>query len=144
MKVGYYDMARDYGTQGIESSHVHAMSQKNQSVQQAQLATAAEIHEKMSLGTLKGTGYALHTNDDSFAGGHAGYQPYGGLKEIPFSHYVNDFFPSSETVKQAQASAIQLINSYKSSPFSEVGVSPGVSIYPSKPNSRGVQMVYKK
>lgn len=120
VKVGFWDAAHDWGTQGIEDANVHSMSQPGQTQHQAEMGAAAEIQKNLDLGTLKGLGYALHTNDDSFAAGHAGYQSYSGLKDLPGSHYVNDWIPCCGSVKNAIWSASELIHNNTPSPFSGV------------------------
>jgi hypothetical protein len=62
--------------------------------------------------TCSGLARALHATQDSFARGHAGFQPWsGGL--VSLSHFYHDAYPSDAERADAVAASAALIRKYK-------------------------------
>jgi RHS repeat-associated protein len=115
------------GSQLIENSHTHAMTQgqryyeeifkirRIESVEQARQKMMAWISENLNNYRCdhKFLGFALHTIQDYSAGGH-GFQPWDGgwttfaIPDLP--HILEDTFPSAERRESAVADSVIAIN----------------------------------
>ena len=128
------DWSNDYDglpeAQLIENSHTHAMSQveryydlqlsafrikRLETEAQAKAKTIAWVSENLNHSSCdaKYLGYALHTVQDYFAGGHR-FGPWDGgwtpLAIPTFPHILMDTFPSQETKEAAIADSVNPIN----------------------------------
>ena len=99
------------GSQRPENSHWHAMrnGKANESVESAIRRTENYINEQLSRCNADGLGRALHAEQDKYAAGHRGYQPwYGG---IDLKHTWRDEIGGGEP--EAIAASISLIKRFK-------------------------------
>ena len=80
-----------------------------ESVESARIKTNNYINEQLHRCDESGLGRALHAEQDKWAGGHRGYQPwYGGFD---FDHMLDDLFGGGED--EAILASARLIRKFK-------------------------------
>jgi RHS repeat-associated protein len=99
------------GSQAPENAHWHAMSngRADESVESARGRTEKYINENLSKCNADGLGRALHAEQDKYAGGHRGYQPWYGRNN--WEHIWNDMTGGGET--EAVIASIKIIKRFK-------------------------------
>ncbi|MCL2306842.1 MAG: hypothetical protein FWC38_01110 [Proteobacteria bacterium] len=99
------------GSQNIENSHWHAMRPCHGSPEAAQRAFNSYIDASLKECTCEGLARALHAVQDSFARGHAGFQPWcGGTPSA--SHLWHDGNPSPQDRNGAINASAGLIRQF--------------------------------
>ena len=108
------------GAQLPENSFWHAMSDgtSGQTPAEAEVLFNNYVESQLASGTQEGLARALHAVQDSFAGGHAGFQPWDGGStslHIPsLSHILADTFPSPATLAKAVQASKDIIDKFNS------------------------------
>jgi RHS repeat-associated protein len=99
------------GSQKPENAFVHAMrnGRTGESVESARMKTDNYINEQMSRCNSAGLGRALHAEQDKWAGGHRGYQPWYG--KLTFEHWWKDATGGGED--EAVLASVRLIKKFK-------------------------------
>ena len=106
-------------SQDPANAHWHAMrdgTDPGSTAQGAQRAYLDYVDQSWKLCTCLGLARALHAVQDSFAEGHAGFQPWagGGFLGLPSpSHAYHDGYPSKGERGVATAASAELIRKYK-------------------------------
>jgi RHS repeat-associated protein len=113
--VTFADMASDFdwyrpGAQDPANSNWHSMAQPGQSAECAKAGAQAYINSQVATGTLKGLGFALHANEDSFARGH-GYAVWDG--DLTFAHVWADWTPTLGELQGAVSTDMAIIQSFR-------------------------------
>jgi RHS repeat-associated protein len=105
----------DDGTQGTDSSHRHAMCTKTKfshyTKEQCRRKTEEFVQSELSGCTLDGLANAIHAVQDSYAGGHAGYQTYDGL--VGPIHILQDLAPNRTHRSRMISDTNALIKAWK-------------------------------
>ncbi len=91
-------------TNRIQNAYWHAMSEPGESIESAMNRAESRIVLMLSQCNAESLGYALHTEQDKYAGGHMGYQPWYGDSIPSFAHWRADTF-HSDTAGAIAASA---------------------------------------
>ena len=106
------DMMFDFApkSQDIDNANAHSMARPGQSKYCAQQGALKFINGQLMTGTLMGLGAAMHTNEDSFAAGHA-YTEWDG--NLTWAHVVGDWFPSYSEVVNAVSTDLNVIDAYQ-------------------------------
>ena len=106
------DMMFDFApkSQDIDNANAHSMARPEQSKYCAQQGALKFINGQLMTGTLMGLGAAMHTNEDSFAAGHA-YTEWDG--NLTWAHVVGDWFPSYSEVVNAVSTDLNVIDVYQ-------------------------------
>jgi hypothetical protein len=101
-------------SQAPENAHMHAMTGPGLTPLAAQYRFFRYIDGELRRCTPEGLAGAIHAAQDYYAGGHKGFQTYGGFLEAlsPF-HFVPDFMPSPDDQTAATMAARNLIRRYK-------------------------------
>jgi hypothetical protein len=99
-------------SQRPENAAWHAMSngEVNESAQSARRNTEEYINENLRKCNAEGLGRALHAEQDKYAGGHRGYQPWYG-KGGRVKHWLKDETGGGEW--EAVRASIALIKRFK-------------------------------
>jgi hypothetical protein len=82
----------------------------NESVESAISKTKKHIHSKLGECNAESLGWALHAEQDKYAGGHRGYQP-GYTHSNRLEHWKKDAFGRGHD--EAIAASVQLIKKFK-------------------------------
>lgn len=116
---GYDPLSADYiaatdvgfdfspGSQSIANANWHSMATPGQSKACAQVGARNFINSQLGTGTLIGLGAALHTNEDSFARGHA-YSEWNG--HLTWAHFAADWLPSYSEMVNAVSTDLDVID----------------------------------
>jgi hypothetical protein len=100
----------DWNTQTVEYSHTHAMSFPNEHPWDAEKAVNSIIRNNLHRCTAEGLGWALHTVQDKYPRGHAGYREFNGFGDVSmFFHTWDDWFPSEARKAAALAATKKAI-----------------------------------
>lgn len=102
------------GSQAPENSHWHAMgdgTNPNETAETARRKYEDFVDQQWKSCTCGGLARALHAVQDSFAGGHAGFQLWGGGVPSP-SHVRQDFYPPESARNGAVNATSDLIRKY--------------------------------
>lgn len=116
LRLGWYNAFHDFvsGSQDAQNANWHAMATPDQTREEAAVGTSAFIATMLASGTFPDAGRALGADNDRFAAGHAGYQTYDGLTSLfttseGWHHMIGDWFPSTESVRAAISSGVDLL-----------------------------------
>ena len=103
------------GSQSPANAIWHGMrngKDPNATPQSAQQAFNQYVHGQWTSCTCEGLARAIHATQDSFAGGHSGFQPWSGGIPSP-SHVWQDSWPTSEQSNDAVQASADLIRDYE-------------------------------
>jgi hypothetical protein len=104
------------GSQTIPFAYLHAMAQPGQSAAAAAKQSDDYIYSEIGKCNCTALGYALHTAQDSAAGGHQ-YQTYYGPKSMwsfgGLIHFIRDYWPSEDRRAEAIAKSRSVVSQYK-------------------------------
>lgn len=103
------------GSQAPRNAHWHAMrdgTNPNATVESARRDYNGFVNEQWKTCTCEGLARAMHAVQDSFARGHAGFQPWNGGVPTP-AHAHADGYPSKSEREAAVKASVELIRRFK-------------------------------
>ncbi len=102
------------GSQDPPMAYTHSMSVPGESAAAAAAKSNQDIRDQITKCDCVALGRALHTAQDSAAGGHQ-YKEYTGLLNFGMiSHYFEDMYPSNDRVTEALVKSKNVLNEFKS------------------------------
>lgn len=102
------------GSQSVDMAYTHAMAQPGQSAASAAAESNQHVSNQVATCNCTALGYALHTVQDSAAGGHQ-YKTYSGLFNFGMlSHYVQDEWPTQDRLTEALVKSENVVSDFKS------------------------------
>ena len=101
------------GSQDPSMAFTHSMAVSGQSAPDAAAAGNQFIHDQVAKCDCAALGFALHTAQDSAAGGHQ-YKAFTSLISIGMiAHYFEDMYPSKDRVTEALVKSRNVVSEYK-------------------------------
>jgi hypothetical protein len=104
------------GSQSIPFAYLHAMAQPGQSAAAAAKQSNDYIYSEIGKCNCTALGYALHTAQDSAAGGHQ-YTTYYGPESMwsvaGLIHVIRDYWPSEDRRTEAIEKSRSVVSQYK-------------------------------
>jgi hypothetical protein len=104
------------GSQSISSAYLHAMAQPGQSAAAAAKQSNDYIYSEIGKCNCTALGYALHTAQDSAAGGHQ-YKTYYGPESMwsvaGLIHVIRDYWLSEDRRTEAIEKSRSVVSQYK-------------------------------
>lgn len=102
------------GSQSVNMAYTHAMVRPGQSAASAAAESNQYAANQISRCNCTALGYALHTVQDSAAGGHQ-YKTYSGLFNLGMLwHYVQDEWPTQDRLTEALVKSENVVSDFKS------------------------------
>jgi hypothetical protein len=108
-------MLWDYapGSQNVNMAYTHSMAQPGQSATAAAAQANGYINDLISKCDCISLGLALHTAQDSAAGGHQ-YETYNGLLNLGMLwHYIQDEWPTADRLTEALIKSKNVVSAFK-------------------------------
>jgi hypothetical protein len=101
------------GSQGVSAANTHSMALPGQSSAAAAAQANKYIDDQIATCNCVALGYALHTVQDSAAGGHQ-YETFSGLLHWGMLwHFVQDEWPSQDRLTEALVKSKNVVSQYK-------------------------------
>jgi hypothetical protein len=101
------------GSQGVALAYTHSMAQPGQSATAAAAQANQFIYDEIATCNCIALGVALHTAQDSAAGGHQ-YETYNGFLNLGMIwHFIQDEWPSKNRLTEALVKSKNVVNEFK-------------------------------